>query len=623
MQAIRIDEAGALERLFTSIHRGDRVFIHSGCAAPQYLIKAFDAYAREHPRQIYDSEIFNVWSLGIDPCSPIGHCPYYRHNSFFIGDGTRTLVNEALADYTPVLISQIPRLFRQRLIPLDVALIQTTEPNAAGYLSLGIGVDISRAALEAARIVIAQLNPHMPWVEGDAMIHRDSVDFALTCPEALLEFTPAVYDETASRIGHYVSHLVEDGSTIQVGYGSLPNAILSHLETKLHLGIHTELLTDGLVDLIMCGAVDNTRKTLDRGKTVASFCMGIRRTYEHLHHNPDILLRSIDYTNHPLVIARQDHMVAINSALAIDLTGQATAESIGRTFYSGIGGHSDFMRAVPLCQGGKTILTLPSTAEGGKASRIVPFLPQGAGVTLNRGDIHYVVTEYGIASLHGKNIRERAMELIAIAHPDFRPWLIEQARGHRLVYEDQTFFPGQRGEYPEDLETFRTTSKGFEVFLRPIRICDEGLLKDFVYSLSQTTLYRRFFAPAVDLPHRDLQRFVVIDYSREMAILAVRIHGTREEIVGAGRYRINDDAHTANLTLVVKDAYQNLGIGRELLNYLTNIARRNGLLGFTAEILTENKPMLHLLRDFRHSSRDNQVTRSAGIVYATFTFAQD
>jgi GNAT superfamily N-acetyltransferase len=358
--------------------------------------------------------------------------------------------------------------------------------------------------------------------------------------------------------------------------------------------VHTELLSDGLARLIKAGVVDNSRKTVNRGETIATFCMGSKETYEFLHDNPAVKFRRVDYTNDPLLIARQHNMTAINSALEIDLTGQASAESIGQTFYSGIGGQADFMRGAVLAPGGKTILTLPSTADDNKVSRISPFLQEGAGVTLNRGDIHYVVTEYGIAYLHGKNIRERAMELISIAHPKFRPKLIQEAKRRNLIYQDQAFIPGKRGQYPEELETYRTTKSGVEVFLRPVKISDEPRLKEFFYALSDRSLHRRFMSVFKRMPHERLQEFVVIDYTTDMVILATMQEGERETIVGVGQYGVHGDTHTAEAAFAVRDDYQGLGIGKELVEYLTYLAQRRGLLGFTAEVLQENRHMLHL-----------------------------
>ncbi|MBU2551474.1 MAG: GNAT family N-acetyltransferase, partial [Proteobacteria bacterium] len=455
-------------------------------------------------------------------------------------------------------------------------------------------VDITKAAVETAPLVIAQVNAYMPRVQGDAFIHVKDVDFIIEHDEPILEFENQVSDEIAERIGRYAARIINDGDTIQVGYGSVPNAILSALEGKKHLGVHTELLTDGLVDLIRSGVIDNSQKTISRGKTIAAFCMGSRETYDFLHNNPTIEMRTIDYVNNPRIIARNRNMTAINSALQIDLTGQATAESLGHTFFSGIGGSADFMRGSVLAPGGRSILLLQSTAHDGEISRIVPHLDPGAGVTLGRGDLKYVVTEYGIAYLYGKNIRERAMSLIAIAHPKFRPWLIEEAKKHHFIYPDQAFIPGQRGEYPEHLESVSQTRTGLDLTLRPVKISDEPLIKDFFYSVSESSLYKRFISPIVKMPHHRLQEFVVIDYGKDMAILAVLEAEDMEVIVGIGQYLVLEHQNIAEVAFLVRDDYQDRGIGSELLKYLTFLARRQGLEGFTAEVVMNNEAMIHL-----------------------------
>ncbi len=580
--------------VFGHIHPGNRIFIGTGCGEPQYLVRALIEYVRSHPKAFFDAELLQVWTLGVAPYAAEKFKDNFRHNSFFIGSNTREAVNRGLADYTPIFLSQVPGLFHNRYVPVDVALIQTSLPDEHGYMSLGISVDIVKAATEAASLVIAQVNSSMPRVHGETFIHIRDVGFVIPHDEPLLEFESRVSDEISQKIGTYVARIVQDGDTIQVGYGSIPNAILAHLQNKKHLGVHTELLTDGIVDLMKKGVIDNTQKELNRGKTVAAFCMGKRETYAFLHDNPSIEFRPVNYTNNPTVLARQRNMTAINSALEIDLTGQATAESLGKTFYSGIGGQADFMRGAILSPGGKTILAMQSTAENDEISRIVPFLKEGAGVTLTRGDIHYVVTEFGIAYLHGKNVRERAMELIAVAHPKFRPWLIEEAKKENLVYKDQAFITGQGGEYPEFLEAYRTTKEGFTVLFRPVKISDEHLLKDFFYHLSTDCMYSRFISTRTDMPHQRLQNFVVIDYSREMVILAVIQEEEKEAVIGMAQYIIDEASHSAEVAFVVRDDYQNKGIGAEMLAYLTYLAKKKGLLGFTAEVLMDNKSMLHL-----------------------------
>jgi len=589
------DKFASEDRVFSHIHPGDRIFIGTGCGEPQCLVRALLKYVQSHPKAFVDTEVLQVWNLGVTPYSDEKFRENFRYNSFFIGKNTRDAVNRGLADYTPIFLSAVPDLFMKKRVPIDVALIQTSMPDAHGYMSLGISVDIVKAATENASLVMAQVNSFMPRVHGDTFIHVRDTDFIIPCDEPLLEFEATVPDEIAGKIGRYVARIVQDGDAIQVGYGSIPNSILAHLQDKRHLGVHTELLTDGIVDLMKKGVIDNSKKELNRGKTVAAFCMGRRETYEYIHDNPGVEFRPVNYTNNPLTIARNRNVTAINSALEIDLTGQATAESIGKYFFSGIGGQADFMRGAILSQGGKTILAMQSTAEEGAVSRIVPFLREGAGVTLTRGDVHYVVTEFGIAYLHGKNIRERAMDLISLAHPKFRPWLLGEAKKLSLIYKDQAFISGEKGEYPETLETSRTTKSGLNILLRPIKISDEHLLKDFFYSLSNDCMYHRFISTRTDMPHERLQKFVVIDYSKEMVILAVvKEEAKGEVIVGMGQYFIDEATHTAEVAFVVRDEYQNQGIGAELLSYLTYIAKKDGLHGFAASVLMDNKKMLQL-----------------------------
>lgn len=598
------------EAVFSHIRRGDHIFVASGCGEPQYLVRAMVNYVESHPKAFFDTEIIHVYSFGIAPYTDPKFKRNFRHNSFFIGNNTRGPVNQGLADYTPVSLSDVPGLIRSGSVRIDVALVQTSLPDEHGYMSLGISVDMVKAATDKASMIIAQVNTNMPRVHGDGFIHIRDVEFIIRHDEPLLELPGIELNETTQRIGNYVSRLIQDGDTIQVGYGGLPNAVLANLFNKKHLGVHTELFSDGLMDLIKAGVIDNSQKTLSPGKTVAAFSMGKRETYEFLNDNPSILFRTIDWTNNPLNIARQVNMVAINSALEIDLTGQATSDSIGGTFYSGVGGHQDFMRGALMARGGRTILAMKSTAMNDTISRIVPSLRESAGITLNRGDVRYVVTEYGIAYLHGKNVRERAMSLISIAHPKFRPALIEEAKKRGIIYRDQAFIPGKRGEYPENLETHRTTKTGLQLFLRPVKISDEPLLKDFFYSLSDRSLNRRFLSKRKDMPHERLQDFVIIDYTQEVVILGVVGSAENELIVGVGQYGIDEESHTAEVAFAVRDDHHNRGIGQEMLSYLTYLAKREGLMGFTAEVLIDNRPMLHV---FEKGGFDIKKKSDAGV----------
>ena len=605
------------EEIFSHIHAGDKIFIGTGCGEPQYLVQALVNFVSSNPKAFFGIELIHVWTLGTAPYLDDKFRDNFRINSFFISEGTRNAINEGAADYTPISLSAVPGLFRREIIPIDVALIQTSLPDKHGYMSLGISVDIVKAATQKASLSAAQINTHMPRTQGDGFINIKDVDFIIHKDEPLLEYAVEGPGDIIKAIGKYVARIIEDESTLQVGYGIIPNAVVSYLGEKKHLGVHTELLSDGIIDLMQKGVVDNTKKSIDMGKTVASYCMGSKDTYEFLDDNPTVSFKTIDYVNNPLIIAKNKLMTAINSAMEIDLTGQATAESLAGTFYFGIGGQADFMRGAVLAPGGKSILALPSTAINDTISRIVPSLQEGTGVTFTRGDVHYVVTEYGIAYLHGKNIRERAMDLIAIAHPKFRPWLIEEAKQRLLIYKDQAFIPGANGVYPVALETFRTTRDGLNILLRPVKIGDEPLMKDFFYALSGESMYRRFMSVRMDMPHKRLQEFGVVDYANSMMILAIVEGDGKETIAAIGQYEINEKVHTAEVALVVKDMYQKMGVGYDLLTYLTRLARRRGLLGFTAEVLVENKPMLDL---FKNMGFDTEKRNEEGVYEMRMTF---
>lgn len=583
-----------LEKFFNKLRPYERIFIGTACGEPQYLVRKLIEYTEAHPKAFFDSEVFHVWTLGVAPYVDQKFKRNFRHNSFFIGKNTRDVINHGFADYTPLFLSEVPALFHRKMIPIDLALIQVSSPDTHGYMSLGVSVDITKAAIEHATSVIVQVNHYMPRTHGDTFIHVKDVNAIVHHDEPILEYESTVSDDIANKIGQYVARIIEDGDTIQVGYGSIPNAIMNQLSKKNHLGLHTELLTDGIVNLMREGVIDNTHKNINRGKSIATFCMGNANTYEYINDNPSIEFKPVNYTNNPLIIAKNNNMTAINSALEIDLTGQTTATSIGKLLYSSIGGQADFMRGAVLSHGGKSILTMQSTAMNDSISRIVPIMSEGAGTSLIRGDIHYVVTEHGIAYLHGKNLRERAMALISIAHPKFQTYLIEKAKELNLIYHDQAFVPGQAGYYPEYLEQYKPLKNDLEVLLRPVKINDESLLKEFFYSLSPESMHKRFISSRIDMPHQRLQDFVVINYDKEMLILAIIGNQQKEMVVGVGQYGINTDNHTAEVALVVRDQYHNYGIGQQLLEYLTYLAKKQGLLGFTAEVLVKNTTMLHL-----------------------------
>ena len=406
-----------------AIDSGQRVYVQGGCAVPFALVDALVA-RKDDLREV---EIVHLHTEGPAPYVQPGMAGHFRHNALFIGANVREAVKTGRADVTPIFLSDVPRLFETTL-PLDAALIQVSPPDRAGYCSLGISVDCARPASLAARTVIAQVNPRMPRTHGDSFLHVSQIDHLVEAEAELVEVECPEPDEVAVRIGQHVVSLIEDGATLQTGIGTIPNAVLRSLAHHKHLGVHTEMFSDGLLDLIGRGAVDCSAKNYHPGKIVASFVMGSRRLYDFVDDNPMIEMHSTTFTNDPFLIARNDNMVSINSAIEVDLTGQVCADSMGHVLYSGFGGQVDFVRGAARARNGKAIIAMPSTARGGSISRIVTELQTGAGVVTTRGDVQFVVTEYGIADLHGRTLRDRDRALIEIAHPRFREELQMSAK---------------------------------------------------------------------------------------------------------------------------------------------------------------------------------------------------
>ncbi|HET8776536.1 MAG TPA: acetyl-CoA hydrolase/transferase C-terminal domain-containing protein [Candidatus Limnocylindria bacterium] len=406
------------------IRSGDQIFVHGGAATPSALLAALTERAAE----LRDVGITHLHIEGPAPHLDPEVTASFRHRALFIGANAREAVNSGRADYVPIFLSDIPQLFASRALPLDVAFINVSPPDAHGYCSLGTSVDAALAAVQSATTVIAQLNSGMPRTLGDSFVHVDDIDVAVEVDQPPHEHAVPTIGDVERRIGEYVAELIPDRATLQLGIGSIPAAVALALRDKRDLGIHTELFTDPVLDLVEAGAVTGAAKEINRGKIVSAFVMGSQRLYDFLDDNPMIEMRPVDYTNDTAVIRRFRRMTAINSAISIDLTGQVSADSIGTRFYSGVGGQMDFMRGAALAPEGRAIIALPATAAGGRVSRIAAVLAPGAGVVTTRAHVRTVVTEYGVAELFGRSVRERARSLIAIAHPDFRSELEDEAR---------------------------------------------------------------------------------------------------------------------------------------------------------------------------------------------------
>ena len=572
------------------IRPGERIFVGSGCAVPSLLVKTLETIGST----LRDTEIMHILTVGDTPYTNEQFCDNFRCNAFFIGKNTRTAIAEGRADYTPVFLSDLPHLFRNGTIPIDVALIQVTPPDEHGFCCMGVSVDVVKSAAESATMVIAEINPQMPHTRGDSLISIDQIDILTENDTPLPEVPSPPPDEIAEKIAKNISRFIEDGSTIQMGIGTIPAAITKFLKSKNDLGVHSEMISDGVVDLWQEGVITNRKKSIHQGKIITTFCMGTKKLYDFVNDNPFVEFHPSEYVNNPYIISLNDRMVALNSALEVDLTGQVTAESLGHMFYSGIGGQADFMRGASKSKRGKPIIALPSTAKNGSISRIVPHLSEAAGVVTSRGDVHYVVTEYGVASLHGRSIRERAIALINIAHPQFREKLLRFSKLRCYVYADQVL-PKTGTPYPEELEITKRFGHDLSIFFRPVKQTDEPLMKEFFYSFSNKSFYQRFFTHQVAMPHSKLQHLVNPDYDEEMALTALIKKEDRELIIAVGRYYLDRSTNMAEIAFIVHDHYQHKGIGTFLFQYLIEIAQKRGIRGFKAEILAENTIMLHVI----------------------------
>jgi acyl-CoA hydrolase len=603
-----------IDEVIKLIKPGSRIFIGSGAAEPQRLVNMLI----EKGTQIADHETINLIELGTTPYTEAVMSKPFKQNAFFIGQNVRDAVNEGRAEYTPIFLSELPGYIRSGQLKIDVAFIQVAPPDRYGFCSLGVSVDVVKAGAETASLVIAEVNKQMPRALGDCFVHLSDIDYIVESDMPLLTWEAPQPDEISMRIGQNVSRLINDGATLQAGIGMIPNAILSFLTDKNDLGIHTEMFSDGIIDLVEAGVITNRKKTLHNGKIVATFCMGTKRLYDFVNDNPLIEFHPCDYTNDPFIISRNRDMISINAAIQIDITGQVCADSIGEYFYSGIGGQVDFVRGAARSKGGKPVIVLPSTARDGTVSRIVPFLDQGAGVVTSRGDVHYVATEFGIVDLHGKNLRERAMALIDIAHPDFRNDLVNYAKQRNIVHLDQ--LPATSGRfYPEELEEEKSFGD-IEIFFRPVKPSDEDLQRQFFYSLSAESVYFRFFNIVKAMPHEKVQPLVNIDYREEMTIVGLVGEPGAEEMVAIGGFKVDPSDRMADVAFLVRDDWQQRGIGTYLLSKLTDIARARRIKGFKADVLAENKKMMYV---FHKSSFPVHTKLEDGSYYIEIRFVEE
>ncbi len=572
------------------VQAGDRIFIGTACATPRRLVAALEELVPPPA----DVELFHFLTTGAVPLVDGLPSSHFRHRCFFVGSDVSSLVNRGMADYIPVSLFEIPRLIENGRIVADVAFIQVSPPDEHGYVSLGISVDITSAIVKGARKVIAEVNPNMPVTQGDSFLSIDQIKHIVYVDEPIQEYHHSAPDKIAEQIAQYIAGIIDDGSTLQIGLGRYPNVSLKYLKDRKNLGIHSDVITTPILDLIDAGVITGASKNLYPGRIVTSYCLGSKALYDKINKNPLFLFKPIEFVSDPMTIARNDKMVSITQAFAIDLTGQICSDQFEGEFYSGVSTQPDFVNGAARSKGGKPIICLASTTDDGKTSRIRPLLERGEGVAIARSDVHYIVTEFGIAYLYAKSIRERALALIEIAHPDFREELLESAK--RLSYVPSEQRMASRGGYLIGEERQVTLKNGRKVLIRPARAADAASLQHLIHEMTSVDVYTRFFRRLRSLSYADAQKMCSVNYSTEVAFIAST--GTREDekIIGSSCYYLNPTDNLAESAFMVLPEWQGTGLGSALQRRMMEFAKARGIRGFTSEILSGNLKMVSLAR---------------------------
>lgn len=578
------------ETALCEIRNGDHVFVGTGCAAPRGLVQALE----QMPNPPADLELLHFFTVNAFDHDPQGKSTTrFRHRSFFVGNDMRAAVQQGLVDYVPMSVARVPEMMALGRIPVDVALIQVSTPDAFGYVSLGVSVDIIPAAIARARVVIAEVNPAMPRSMGDSALHISRIHHLVPVSTPVTEYPRApVQTDDVQRIARYIAGIIEDGSTLQIGLGQVAHEALQYLTDRKDLGVHSDLISDAIIPLLENGNLTGARKTSKPFKIVASMALGSRALYDLIDGNPLFSMEPMDAVCNPAVIAAQHKMVAIAQAYAVDLTGQVCIDQFGGAFYSGLGSQGEFLTGASRSPGGKPIVCMTSTTEDGLQSRIRPSLLLGESATIARTDVHYVVTEFGIAYLFGKSIRERATALIELAHPQFRPALFAQAQALGYLSADQTL--QNLRAYPVEEEVTLTLKDGRTVMLRPARSSDAQDIRDLFHHLSEADVYTRFFRHVRALSNAEVQRLCNVDYENEVAFVATAGSREQSQIVGQSCYFVNPTTNLADTAFMVHPEWQGCGLGTALQNCMVQHARKRGLRGFVADVLAGNTRMLRL-----------------------------
>lgn len=575
------------------IKPAQRVFIGSSCGEPQHLVRALS----EASNYFKDIEINRLLTMETAPLTLIANQTRDQSlniRSFYLGSAKPQAIARNKRFITPINLSAIPRLFKSRLLPIHVALIQVSPPDDFGWVSLGVSVDITLAAALSAGLVIAQVNARMPRILGQSFLHVNDVDVFVEHDEPLLSIGETPELNAANDIGRLIARLIEDGSTMEIGLGATHQATLLALADKNDLGIHTQNMTNDIMHLFSRGVITNRKKGFNEGKMVAASAIGTEELYEFLNDNPAIEFHPSDYVNDPAVISRHNKMVSMSVAMIVDLTGQVAADALPYNHFSGVTGMLDFMRGAVQSKGGKSILMLPATDLQGKKSRIVPQL-EDVAVVVPRGDVHYVVTEYGAVNLFGKSLQERAMAMISIAHPEFRDELFYEAKKMGLLSAERTLNESIHGVYPIHLEE-SVEIGGEAVTIRPAKPVDERRIQEHFYSLDKDDVVARFFHEKTSFVHDEVKGVSLIDYIKDLTILAVVGEFGFGRVIGIGECLIDPASNEAEIAFSISKPYQKMGLGKLLLDKLASAARENGTSGLIAYTSAQNRGMIKLFK---------------------------
>ncbi len=600
-------------RAVAEIRNGEHVFVGTGCAAPRALVQALERM----PSPPADVEMLHFFTIKAFDHDEAGNSTTrFRHRSFFVGSDMRAAIKQGLVDYVPMSVARVPEMMALGRIPVDVALIQVSLPDAFGYVSLGVSVDIIPAAIARARLVIAEVNPNMPRSMGDSTLHISRIHHLVPVDTPVTPFERIpVQEENVQRIARYIAGIIDDGSTLQIGLGEVAHEALQYLTDRKDLGVHSDLISDAIIPLLINGNLTGARKTSKPFKIVASLALGSRTLYDLIDSNPLFSFEPMDAVCNPATIAAQHKMVAIAQAYSIDLTGQVCIDQFDGEFYSGIGSQGEFLRGASRSPGGKPIVCMTSTTEDGTQSRIRASLLAGEAATIARTDVHYVVTEYGIAYLFGKSIRERATALIELAHPQFRPELFAQAQALGYLSADQTL--QNLRAYPVEEELTLALKDNRTVMLRPALSSDAQGIRDLFHHLSEADVYTRFFRHVRGLSNQEVQRLCNLNYENEVAFVATAGPRESSEIVAQACYFINPTTNLADTAFMVHPDWQGNGLGTALQKCMVEHAKKRGLRGFVSDVLPGNTRMLRLVRN---GPPTVQVEKNSDSVHVTQLF---